>query len=145
MGTTILGAGLHANARTGHHSSPRNHLIERARSSRAANTLGRLQTCSQRMQRVAVAIAALPAIHTPLPQPLDVLLVDLGIVLLPCRMPESSLMHTTTAVMMSMIAVVEDRRSAHLRRAEAVSSQRSRMGWRARCATSPGAGFVQLS
>jgi len=66
------------------------------------------------MQRVAVAIAALPAIHTPLPQPLDVLLVDLGIVLLPCRMPESSLMHTTTAVMMSMIAVVEDRRSAHL-------------------------------
>ena len=104
----MLGAGLHADARTGHHSSPRNHLIERARSTRAANTLGRLRMSSQRTPRVAVTMTALPVIHTQLPQPLDVLLVDLGIVLLPCRMPESSLKHTTTAVMISMIDVVED-------------------------------------
>ena len=63
---------------------------------------------SQRTPRVAVTIIALSGIHTRLPQPLDVLLVVLGIVLLPCRMPESSLKHTTTAVMISMIDVVED-------------------------------------
>ena len=80
-------------------------------------------------------MSRLPTIHTPLPQPLDVLLADLGIVLLPCWMLEISLMHTTNVVMTSMIAVVEDRRSAHLRRVEAVSSQQSRMGWRARRAT----------
>ena len=61
------------------------------------------------MQRVAVAIAALPAIHTQLQQLLDVLLVDLGIVLPRCRMPESSLKHTTIAVMISMFDVVDNR------------------------------------
>ena len=85
-----MGAGMHADPHTGQRqlASQSPHCVRH--STCAANTDRRYQSHEEFALHAMLALGTLSAMHTHLLQPFDVLLVDTGIVLLHCGMPESS-------------------------------------------------------
>ena len=86
VGAITMGAGMHADPHTGQRQLASQSPRCVRHSTCAANTDRRYQSHMEFALHAMVALGTLPAMQTHLLQPFDVLLVDIGIVLLHCGM-----------------------------------------------------------